>query len=132
MKNFTFKRKNWYIASLSLPILLPLILRMFNADGILMLSLHVCGMYYLVFILGLLYWGRNKTADAMFRVSWKVPLFFAGIVTTVTSAIEMMAGNFLFVESLIVFLSVLIIAYGYVIITHCITYCFHKMGILTE
>jgi hypothetical protein len=82
------KRKSWYNISLFLPMILPFIAMPLFQDGgkisgafeifsaIFLLGVIIGGLPYLLFVIGVWWWSRHKTADDMKRLSYIVPVLF--------------------------------------------------------
>lgn len=94
MKFNGIKRKNWYIVSLSLPILVPLTFVIEGSRGYFWFVLKFSAVPYLLFSFAVLWWGRNKNTEDMYRISWILPAIFA-LFALVSS------GGFFMVETLI-------------------------------
>jgi len=75
-------KKRYYLSALSLPILIPIVFMLFpdfSATPLLIFSLVFGGVAYLVFVIGVLYFGRQKDGDWYRRLSYFAPIIYAPI-----------------------------------------------------
>lgn len=134
-------QKTWYYWAMGLPIiwpfflmfltdigLVPGVIRIFNS--VFLAGAMAAGIQYALFVMGVYWWSKYKSADQMRAVSWRMPLYFFPVCAAglLIFFIKYSGQHDSFLQSLLGILLissfVIPVGYFYVFMVHALTKLF--------